>query len=73
MEFIGGMNQGNTAGMLRELLDYDFDGGDGGSRRLSDWELRFIESLEMRLDHARGFLTPGQQDTLAEIWEAIFG
>ncbi len=64
------MDQGDSARMLIELLDYD---GESGSRPLRGWEVTFVESLEMRLDHARGFLTPGQQAKLAELWEAIFG
>jgi len=67
------MDQGDSARMLRELLDYDFDDGDGGRRRLSDWELRFIKALELRLDHQGAFLTLNQQAKLAEIWKAVFG
>jgi len=64
------MDQGKSAGMLRELMDYD---GESGHRPLTDWELRFIQTLEMRLEHLGAFLTGNQQAKLAEVWEGVFG
>lgn len=64
------MNQADSARMLRELLDFD---GEGAARPLRGWEISFIDSLKLRLDHHRGFLTPAQQAKLAEIWEGVFG
>ena len=64
------MDQGDSARMLRELLDYD---GESGSRTLRGWEVKFIESLELRLGHHEGFLTANQQARLAEVWEGVFG
>lgn len=57
-------------GMLRELLDYD---GESGKRPLNDWEMAFIDSLDGRLQHLSGYLTPNQRAKLAEIWNAVLG
>lgn len=51
-----------TAGMVRELLDYD------GDRRMGPWELNFIESLR-----DAGTFTERQSSKVAEIWQKVMG
>ena len=55
--------------MCRELLDYD--GGEEGSRRLSSWEVKFLESVANAATH--GILTEKQEAKLVEIWDQVFG
>ena len=50
--------------MIRELLDHD-----GSSRRLTSWEIDFLEYIE---PYAPMLLTAKQQKKLEEIWNAIF-
>ena len=59
----------NVTRLLLDLLDYD---GESGNRALEDWEIQFIESLNLRLQHHQAYLTPAQRAKLSEIWEAVF-
>lgn len=53
---------------VQELLDY---GGDGGNRRLTEWEIDLCESLAQQLEDEHR-LTRTQEAKLQEIWGAIF-
>ncbi len=55
--------------MVQELLSYDSDDDKHGSKKLTDWEIRFLEDIE---DVAK-YLSTGQQHKLTEIWQRIFG
>ena len=48
--------------MARELLDYD------GDRRMSSWELEFIENMS-----ERGTFSESQASKVQEIWDKILG
>jgi len=55
--------------MLRELLGHDPD--DDG-RRMTDWEVQFVEEMERRIDQG-GTISSRQANKIAEIWQRIFG
>jgi hypothetical protein len=52
------MNKDRLSWIVRGL-DYD---------RLTDWEQRFVESVEMQFNE-KGFLTEKQEDTLERIYK----
>lgn len=60
--------------MRQEVLDYD---GEGGNRRLTDWEIDFVQGLLGRFAHQPDetppMLTGRQAKKLEEIWQEIFG
>lgn len=65
--------------MLNELCEYD---GDGGKRRLNDWEVNFVADLSAKVadwevrdgdDRTDYPMSGRQQGKIVEIYEAIFG
>lgn len=62
------MTTSRFRGMLNELLQYD---GETGNRSLTDWEVKFIDSIGFAA--TEGILTSRQESKLAEIWDQIFG
>lgn len=54
--------------LLSELLDYDPEEGD---KRLTPWEIRFIERFHSQ--GRRWDMTRIQSGKLNEIWEKIYG
>lgn len=75
------VQQAECDDMLRELVDHDPD-EDG--KRMTPWELNFVEDLEKQRDREQQFArndgraprslwTPKRAAKLAEVWERIFG
>ncbi len=55
--------------MVVELLEYD---GETGARRLTDWEIKFLEDIKHIVDGCFVYLSTNQASKLDQIWQEIF-